>query len=74
MRSILAKSLYLGLATLSLSAVAMTTVSVDASSKATIVSKSALGKGSKNVEVTGRNAIYTKPGTVKGAKQVASRS
>lgn len=76
MQSQLAKSLYLGLAALSLGAVATvatTTTSADAASKAKIVSKSALGKGSKNVEVTGTNAIYTKPGTVRGAKLVASK-
>ncbi|MFC6290114.1 S-layer protein [Levilactobacillus angrenensis] len=76
MQSQLAKSLYLGLAALSLGAVATVTTtatSADASSKAKIVSKSALGKNSKNVEVTGTNAIYTKPGTVRGAKLVASK-
>ncbi|AYM02199.1 S-layer protein [Levilactobacillus brevis] len=76
MQSQLAKSLYLGLAALSLGAVATvatTTTSADAASKAKIVSKSALGKDSKNVEVTGTNAIYTKPGTVRGAKLVASK-
>lgn len=76
MQSQLAKSLYLGLAALSLGAVATVTTTAttaDAASKARIVSKSALGKDSKNVEVTGTNAIYTKPGTVSGAKLVASK-
>lgn len=76
MQSQLAKSLYLGLAALSFGAVATaaaTTTSADAAAKAKIVSKSALGKDSKNVEVTGTNAIYTKPGTVRGAKLVASK-
>lgn len=44
----------------------------EASSSAKIVSKSALGKHAQNVAVTGSNAIYTKPGTVWGAKLVAS--
>lgn len=78
MRSVLAKSLYIGLAALSLGgvAVATTTATAQAASKkpATIVSKEALGKDAKSVEVTGMNAIYTKPGTVKGAKRVASKA
>ncbi|WP_125583626.1 S-layer protein [Levilactobacillus cerevisiae] len=76
MQSQLAKSLYLGLAALSLGAVAAVTTTAttaDAASKAKIVSKAALGKDSKNVEVTGTNAIYTKPGTVRGAKLVAAK-
>lgn len=78
MRSVLAKSLYIGLAALSLGgvAVATTTATAQAASKkpATIVSKESLGKDAKSVEVTGMNAIYTKPGTVKGAKRVASKT
>lgn len=77
MRSQLAKSLYIGLAAMSLGAVAtvsVTSTSADAAAKAKIVSKSALGKDSKNVEVTGTNAIYSKPGTVSGARLVASKS
>lgn len=73
----LTKSLYLGLAALSLGAVATvtaTTTSADAASKAKVVSKSALGKDSQNVEITGTNAIYSKPGTVRGAKTVASKA
>ncbi|WP_203639354.1 S-layer protein [Levilactobacillus wangkuiensis] len=76
MQAQLAKSLYLGLAALSLGAVATVTTtatSADAASKAKVVSKSSLGKDSKNVELTGANAIYSKPGTVKGAKTVASK-
>ena len=76
MQAQLAKSLYLGLAALSLGAVATVTTTVttaDAASKAKVVSKSSLGKDSKNVELTGSNAIYSKPGTVKGAKTVASK-
>lgn len=76
MQAQLAKSLYLGLAALSLGAVATVTTTAttaDAASKAKVVSKSSLGKDSKNVELTGANAIYSKPGTVKGAKTVASK-
>jgi len=76
MQTQLAKSLYLGLAALSLGAVATVTTTAttaDAASKAKVVSKSSLGKDSKNVELTGTNAIYSKPGTVKGAKTVASK-
>jgi len=76
MQAQLAKSLYLGLAALSLGAVATVTTTAttaDAASKAKVVSKSSLGKDSKNVELTGSNAIYSKPGTVKGAKTVASK-
>ncbi|WP_395390621.1 MULTISPECIES: S-layer protein [Levilactobacillus] len=76
MQAQLAKSLYLGLAALSLGAVATVTTTAttaDAASKAKVVSKSSLGKDSKNVELTGTNAIYSKPGTVKGAKTVASK-
>ncbi|MFC6260604.1 S-layer protein [Levilactobacillus fujinensis] len=74
MKSRLAKSLYLGAAVLSFGAVANMSTTADAASKATIVSSTAIPNGSKNVEVTGTNAIYSKPGTVKGAKVVASKT
>lgn len=75
MKSSLVKSLCLGAVALGFGAVATTTGSTqpaEASSSAKIVSKSALGKSAYNVAVTGSNAIYSKPGTVRGAKLVAS--
>ncbi|WP_125547781.1 S-layer protein [Levilactobacillus lindianensis] len=77
MRSILAKSLYVGLAALSLGGVANSVIApatANAASKAKIVSKVSLGKDGQNVQLTGKNAIYTKPGTVNGAKRVVSKA
>ncbi|WP_261811073.1 S-layer protein [Levilactobacillus humaensis] len=77
MRSILAKSLYVGLAALSLGSVANSIIApatANAASKAKIVSKVSLGKDGQNVQLTGKNAIYTKPGTVNGAKRVVSKA
>ncbi|WP_143463039.1 S-layer protein [Levilactobacillus enshiensis] len=74
MKSRLAKSLYLGAAVLSFGAVTNLSTTADAATKATVISSTAIPNGSKNVEITGTNAIYTKPGTVKGAKVVASKT
>lgn len=74
MQSSLAKSLYLGLAVLSLGAVTTVATTAQAASKAKVVSSKTLtNDGTKrNVQPTGKNALYSKPGTVKGAKKVAS--
>ncbi|MCE6020047.1 S-layer protein [Levilactobacillus brevis] len=75
MRSSFAKSIYLGAAVLGLaglSAVTTTTTTASAKSYATAGSYTALTKG-QNVLVNGTHAIYSKPGTVKGAKVVASK-
>lgn len=75
MQSRLAKTLYLGLAALSLGAVASVSTTASAKSKAKVVSTKPLKTApeTRNVQVTGTNAIYSKPGTVKGAKIVASK-
>lgn len=73
MRSSFAKSIYVGAAVLGLAGLsAVTTTTASAKSYATAGSYTALTKG-QNVLVTGTNAIYSKPGTVKGAKVVASK-
>lgn len=74
MQSSLAKSLYLGLAVLSLGAVTTVATTVQAASKAKVVSSKTLtiDATKRNVQPTGKNALYSKPGTVKGAKKVAS--
>lgn len=73
MRSSFAKSIYVGAAVLGLAGLsAVTTTTASAKSHATAGSYTALTKG-QNVTVTGTNAIYSKPGTVKGAKVVASK-
>lgn len=74
MRSSLAKSIYVGAAVLGLAGLsAVTTTTASAKSYATAGAYTALADKSQNVTVTGTNAIYSKPGTVKGAKVVASK-
>lgn len=75
MRVDLAKSVYLGLAALSLGAVTSVSTTASAKSKAYVVSNSTMTSDptTRNVELTGSNAIYTKPGTAAGARVVASK-
>lgn len=76
MQKSLKNSLYLGLAVLSLGAVATVSTTANAASKAKVTSDVTLKTAaeSRNVEATGTNALYSKPGTVKGAKRVASKT
>ncbi len=71
MQASLKKSLYLGLAALGFVAVAGATNATTANAAAAKeVSKTTIEH--MNVNVTGKNAMYTRPGTLKGAKLVAS--
>lgn len=77
MRSSFAKSVYLGAAVLGLaglSAVTTTTTTASAKSAAKVTSSKTLTTDptTRNVTFTGTNALYTKPGTVKGAKVIAT--
>ncbi|WP_203639377.1 S-layer protein [Levilactobacillus wangkuiensis] len=78
MQSSLKKSVTLGLAALSLAGVATIaeTTSASAKSYATAGAYTTLKTDAtaRNVASTGTNALYTKPGTVKGAKVVASKA
>ena len=74
MRKSLAKSIYFGAAALAFAGIVGTTsTTASAKSYATAGAYTALTTG-KNVVATGSNAIYSKPGTVKGAKVVASKA
>lgn len=77
MRSSFAKSIYVGAAVLGLaglSAVTTTTTASAKSSAAKVTSSKALTTDAttRNVTFNGTHALYTKPGTVKGAKVIAT--
>jgi len=76
MQKSLKNSLYLGLAVLSLGAATVVSTTADAASKAKVSSDVTMKTDAttRNVEATGKNALYSKPGTVKGAKRVASKA
>lgn len=76
MQKSLKNSLYLGLAVLSLGTVTVVSTTANAAAKTKVTSDVTLKTAaeSRNVEATGTNALYIKPGTVKGAKLVASKT
>lgn len=75
MRKSLAKSIYFGAAALAFAGIVGTTsTTANAATAAKITSNKTLTTAatSRNVNLTGTNAVYTKVGTLKGAKVVAS--
>ncbi|WP_327059043.1 hypothetical protein [Lentilactobacillus senioris] len=75
MRKSLAKSIYFGAAALAFAGIVGTTsTTANAATAAKITSNKTLTTvaTSRNVNLTGTNAVYTKAGTLKGAKVVAS--
>lgn len=74
MQSRLTKSLFLGLAVLSLGAVSATTAQAAKKTKVTSTTNLSYKGSKRNVQSNGKNALYTKPGVVKGAKKVLSKT